>query len=191
MDFGHNGQDPIRHASASEQPFFTAGQGNDMPERNDFEPENNLDLSNKASTWGITNYQSDAQAMNLFSTQEAIHSSKEETITVSQEATLQNNTENTLERAPKMPPSLPDFVLDAPGPIDTFESNNINFSEHSIRTEGDHLNKAAVKEVETVIATLDSTGNVADFYSAIRGDAKHPGMMQTNLKNSFNREVGE
>lgn len=190
MDFGHNGQDPIRHASASEQPFFTAGQGNDMPERNDFEPENNLDLSNKASTWGITNYQSAPQAANSVNTQEPIHVTQE-AITVSQETTLQNSTENTSETIPKMPSNLPDFVLDAPGPIDAFESKNINFSEHSIRTEGDHLNKAAVQEVEAAISTLDSTGNVADFYSAIRGDAKHPGMMQTNLKNSFNREVGE
>ena len=190
MDFGHNGQDPIRHASASEQPFFTAGQGNDMPERNDFEPENNLDLSNKESTWGITNYQSAIQATDSFNTQEVIHGSQE-AIAISQETTPQNNPESTSGIMSKTPSNLPDFILDAPGPIDTFESNNISFSERSIRTEGDHLSKTAIKEVEAVISALDSTGNVADFYSAIRGDAKHPGMMQANLKNSFNREVGE
>ena len=197
MDFGHNGKDASRRDSASEQPFFTAGQGNIVPERNDFEPENNIDLSNTETTWEITDSTPVPKAIFSPNTPESSSNTSEsvlghlETQAKPQDAISRPEQETISEETLKMPPSLPDFISDAPGSLDTFESKNVNFSEHSIRTEGDRLSKAALKEVESTISAFESTGNVADFYSAIRGDAKHPGMMQANLKNSFGREVGE
>ena len=52
-----------------------------------------------------------------------------------------------------------------------------------IRTEGDHIAKSAIKEIQRAENELDQTGNISKFYDKARQ------MMLENLRNSYEREL--
>lgn len=52
MDYGRQNQ----NSQAGENPFFTAGVGNAPVSANNFEPENNIDLTNPAGNWRMPIY---------------------------------------------------------------------------------------------------------------------------------------
>ena len=52
-----------------------------------------------------------------------------------------------------------------------------------IRTEGDHIAKSAIKEIQRAEDELSQTGNISNFYDRARQ------MMQDNLENSYNRKL--
>ncbi len=58
----------------------------------------------------------------------------------------------------------------------------LSFGIKDIKTD-DKLDPRAVKVVDDAIHKLDQDGNIADFYNTARG------MMETNLKNSYNRKL--
>lgn len=168
MDYGQKGQ-----SKDTDPAFFTAGVGNIPAEQNTFEAENNLDLTNQADTWAPErNHQTiGSRAMNL-SRQSESHITREE---------LEERFRDVIDLAP--PPTPAPEVEGAAQPVTT------TFSVTDIRTEGDHINSAAIREVDSTLLKLSQTGNISDFYATIRGDDNHPGMVRANLKNSFNREV--
>ena len=61
----------------------------------------------------------------------------------------------------------------------------------NIRTTGDKLEKSTIPEIDNIITELNQTGNLNNFYDEIRGTDEKPGMMEINLKNSYNRQLGE
>ena len=66
-----------------------------------------------------------------------------------------------------------------------------NYNPVNIKTTGDKLEKSTIPEIDNIITELNQTGNLSNFYDEIRGTDEKPGMMETNLKNSYNRKLGE
>lgn len=75
-----------------------------------------------------------------------------------------------------VPLEMPPVTPVAPSP-------DVNF--RAIRTDGDHLSKTAVTEVNQAIEKLAQTGDVSSFYDEARA------MTDANLENSFDRKIGE
>ena len=53
-----------------------------------------------------------------------------------------------------------------------------------IRTEGDHIAKSAIKEIQHAEDKLSQTGDISNFYVEVRQE-----MMPANLDNSYNRKL--
>lgn len=65
------------------------------------------------------------------------------------------------------------------------------YNPTNIKTTGDKLEKSTIPEVDNIINELNQTGNLNNFYDEIRGTDEKPGMMETNLENSYGRKLGE
>ena len=170
MDYGQKGQ------PSDEPQFFTAGVGDIPADQNLYGAEDNLDLTNETISWAP-----DRDARSLGN--KAIFSTKE---SAPQDGVISSEQlHEMVDLAP--PPGFPTSNLDssdvAPAPT------AISFNPKLIRTDGDRISRTAILEVNNVISKLSQTGNAADFYASVRGDADHPGMVRSNLKNSYNREV--
>ena len=155
-----------------EQPFFTAGVGNAPASQNI--SENNIDLTNQAAKWGFTATPGhDLQNIG----NQAIFS-----------AESTNDTEDGLNSIlePDVP-KLGEIVDTEPtAPIKQSSEGTATipqFNQSAISTDGDHLAKSAIAEVDSAMAKFSQTRRPAAFYDEIRG------MMEQNLKNSFNREL--
>lgn len=159
------------------QPFFTAGVGVVSEDQNTFEAENNLDLSSA----GTASWMPDRDPRSLGN--KAIFSTNTEIPTPSLEEEPKTEQKPEDLTPPPMFPTPDMATVPAPEPVPEFDSK-------AIRTEGDHVNHAALVEIERIVSKLNKTGDVASFYAAVRGDENTPGMVRDNLKNSFGREVG-
>lgn len=168
MDYGQ------KQSTDGSQAFFTAGVGNLAAEKNTYEAENNLDLTNDTTSWAPERDLRNIGNKAIFSPEE-----------------IQNPEEKTGTKNPANPGEMIEMV--APPGVDLTEKidtkNPIAFDPKLIRTDGDHINRRTISEVNHTIAEFNQTGNAADFYAAIRGDDNNPGMVRNNLKNSYNREV--
>lgn len=181
MDYGQHGQSSQNGQGGqlvASQAFFTAGQGSNNQELNNYEPENNLDLTNTTTNWGIvTPAEHDRRAIGSH----AIFSSDSES--VAKEETKESGFTDTgqFNTSPKLGEII---TMNAPLPpaSSTTSTPTSTPSEH-IYTRGDHLNDAGVAAVNEAINKLSQTGNIVDFYTEVRN------MMEGNLKNSFNRKV--
>lgn len=71
------------------------------------------------------------------------------------------------------------------------ENTSQKYNPVNIKTTGDKLEKSTIPEIDNIITELNQTGNLSNFYDEIRGTDEKPGMMEVNLKNSYNRELGE
>ena len=183
MDYGQTKK------PSDSQSFFTAGIG-DLPEnQNTFEAENNLNLDNSGTSWAPTRDPRNIGSRAIFSAPEpeiptiAVGSSENMTLVEKPAFTPD------IELAPPEIvdfPKMPNFAPEAPAlaPV-----KDVPFDEKAIKTEGDHVSGATLNEINKTIDQLSRTGNAADFYAAIRGDDKNPGMVRNNLKNSFGRDV--
>ena len=160
-----------------EQPFFTPGAGNASPLNNNVEAENNLDLTNTAASWSSP--ESVEQAQGALSP-EGITSSGDILNTPLPDE-IKNGLGETIDA--DLPPTM-QALPQNPTP----EASSV-FNEKLIRTEGDSIDKKALPEIAKAIDVLDKTGNTADFYTTVRGDKDNPGMLGSNLKNSYNREL--
>ena len=175
MDYKNQGQ------KVQEQSFFTAGAGNASPTDNNFESENNLDLTNQLASWSAE--QSIMQPGEFPITQpNTVPGDILTAPTSSVEAT--SGLGETIDA--DLPPTMQALPIE-PTPVELPV-----FDEKLIRTDGDHINKKALPEINHAIDKLEKTGNAADFYTSVRGDRedpqKTPGMLGANMK-SFNEEI--
>lgn len=168
MDYGQ------KQSTDGSQAFFTAGVGNLAAEKNTYEAENNLDLTNDATSWAPEHDLRNIGNRAIFSPEE-----------------IQDSPEIISAKTPDSSPEIVEMV--APPGVDLTEkietTSPITFNPNLIRTDGEHISRKTISEVNRTIAEFSQTGNAADFYAAIRGDDKNPGMVRNNLKNSYNREV--
>lgn len=167
MDYGQTKK------SQNDQGFFTAGVGNLPEDQNTFEAENNLNLSNDMASW---------------SPERDTRSFGNRVISSTTEAPL--DAELIPKEGPLEAPDLtPPPMMGDPVPAALEGIKPLPFDERAIRTEGDHISSRTLAEIHRTINVLNETGNIADFYSAIRGDENNAGMVRNNLKNSYGREV--
>lgn len=167
-----------RDAGNLEQDFFTAGAGNVSPLENSFEPENNLDLSNNATSWAPNSVERHHQSVG----NRAVISAENIPDSPRQfQADDQTKIGEIIDidLPPIAEPSLPEPEATS-API---------FNEKLIRTDGDRINKGALFEIDHAIKKFSQTGNAADFYAEVRGTSDKPGMLGSHLKNSYNREL--
>ena len=173
MDYGQASQNTQGIGlSGADQIFFTSGAGTNDDGRNTFESENNLDLTNAASSWGDVstrpeNHRSIGNA--------AIFSPNSQSTQIDSNENLQNLGE-IMDVDPLLPPTAQSSAQD-------WNPNIVRFDSKAILTEGDHVSKSTLREVDLATAKLGQDGNIADFYSEIRD------MMEANLDNSYNRKL--
>ena len=93
------------------------------------------------------------------------------------------------EPQPEEPTLAPEFTPPESaklGQITTIGTTSISETPEKkysqIRTTGDHLDKAAITEIDNAIEELDQTGNISSFYDKARA------MTESNLSNSFNNK---
>ena len=91
------------------------------------------------------------------------------------------------------PENLPELgqITSIEQPKITVENTPQKYNPVNIKTTGDKLEKSTIPEIDNIITELNQTGNLSNFYDEIRGTDEKPGMMEVNLKNSYNRELGE
>ena len=157
------------------QAFFTPGAGDVSPLDNNVEPENNLDLTNTSTSWSAS--ESVEPIKEALTPQEITPSGDILDAPLPDTESLSETIDAVL---PPDMQALPPDSTSAPVPV---------FDEKLIHTEGDSINKRALPEINNAISKLEKTGNTADFYTTVRGDKDNPGMLGSNLKNSYNREL--
>ena len=184
MDYGQTTQQD------GNQPFFTEGVGSQSVEYTDA-PEDNINLSNTATSWG-------ERVLSRDQNQNFGHSAINGQLVENPNADMGNF--EAYAPAPDIPaPDMgPDFgpateplgeIIDtepAPTPTDNANaSTNYAYDQSAIRVEGDSLNSKAVDIISDMEKTLGKTGDAAGFFESFE-NAK-----VDNLKNSYNRIFGE
>lgn len=200
MDYGQTGQ--------TEQPqaFFTAGAGTNDVNVNTFGAENNLDLSNETTSWAspveATRQGIGAGALGVTSAQMAQTANATPEVGAMPPMEIPGMPMPSNEAAPRgvgveLDPNLvpggrsemqnglgevveltPPPVAEEPSAADVAASA-AGFDKENIKTT-DTLNEAGVKGVEMAITKLKQDGNIADFYTLVRGE-----MLDANMDNSF------
>ena len=160
----------------------------DLEEPQHFKSQNPAEENLNTDNWGQTQKDSDSLP-NIPSPNNPSSSLKNEAIVSlpEQEHTIVSSPqqENAIFTTPKEA-SLGQVVpLEpmgmSPATLAGFSTVNLK----AIRTDGDHLGKTAIAEVNQVIEKLAQTGDVSSFYDEARA------MTGANLENSFNRKIGE
>ena len=161
------------------QAFFTPGAGDVSPLNNNVEPENNLDLTNTSASWSAPeSVEPIREALNP----QEITSPGDILNTPIPDTEMKNGLGETIDV--DLPPAMQALPSETPEVLPAAV-----FDEKLIRTEGDSIDKKALPEINKAISELEKTGNTADFYTTVRGDKDNPGMLGSNLKNSYNREL--
>lgn len=148
--------------------FFTVGAGTNNPEINIFEAENNLDLSNRQTTWQSASPENRQEIGN-------------KVVGISSE-------QNIPPVSPENPPEFGQVIELFPPKIQSPESitayDNSPYNKKVIKTK-DRLNKEGIQELDRVVKEFEKNGNTADFYDIARD------MAETHLDNSYNRILGK
>lgn len=155
-----------RSNNVNDQPFFTSGPGEEI-DKNDREPENNINLSNQAAAW--SNKESAKRAGDI-----AMNGSTQEKEVTKQES---------LGEITYVDPNQPDSLRpETSAPENDHISKIINFSDFSAK--GDKISKE----------TLDKITHVVDEYKAGKispialDDAEWEGT-KAYVKGSFGRDL--
>ena len=158
------------HADSQAGDAFFASDANILSKNaNNFEAENNVNLSNDTPSWGSSPERDHRNIGN-----KAIGSRGEEypnSDGFSSEPQLGKIID------PNMPPDIEGKAKEDPSKI-----IEASFDRTVIKTD-DRLSSGAVKEIDAAITKLDQNGNISDFYDAVR-DA-----MEINLDNSYGRKL--
>ncbi|MBR3264255.1 hypothetical protein IKF94_03460 [Candidatus Saccharibacteria bacterium] len=172
MDYKNQGQQ-----GSQEQAFFTAGAGSISPDKNSFGAENNLDLSNQTASWSTE------------TTEQPQELTANQTDTTTNETLSDQKSNNGLGETidADLPPTMQALSTDSA------PANPPVFNEKLILTRGDRIDKKALQETYKTIDKLEKDKNTADFYYLVRGDKNNPednpGLLGSNLDNSFNRKI--
>ena len=155
----------------TENPYFTAGEGNISPDVN-AEPDNSLDEKEWQRALEIS-APVDLPPIEAPTASPQLEPAKAGTF----------NTETPIELG-QITPITP--------PIDSTKSETPSkYNSTNIRTTGDRLAKTSISEINSAINELNQTGNLSNFYDEIRGTDEKAGMMEANLHNSFGRKLGQ
>lgn len=163
------------------QAFFTPGAGDVSPLKNNVEPENNLDLTNTSTSWPASeSVEPIKEALNP----QEITPPGDMLNTPMPDIEMKNGLGETIDA------DLPPAAMQASPPNPTPKVLPVAaFDEKLIRTEGDSIDREALPEIDRAINNLGKTGNTADFYTTVRGDNDKPGMLGSNLENSYGRKL--
>ena len=186
MDYGQHKSDSKvvgifsgvdQYQEPEENPYFTAGVGDQPPESNDSEPENNLDEDNWQRSLEIST---------------PVDLPSPEQINNQQEYKSPEPIASELSRETPKAPELGEIVPINPNvPKPAAEVAARKYNPTNIRTTGDRLDKNTIIEVDNAFNELNQTGDLNNFYNEIRGTDEKPGMYEVNLHNSYNRKIGE
>ncbi len=170
-----NGQNTQSANSQPDQAFFTAGVGTNSETTNNFESENNLDLTNEAATWNsskivvsqdIANHAiSPSENIIEAPTNPELHAEQSSDSNLGQIINLE------------MPPTAKQ-----PSESTQNETAPESFTKSYIKT-GEKLESSGIGEVDRIISKLNQDGNIVNFYDSARD------MMEANLENSYNRKL--
>ena len=165
MDYGQSRQN--NQQPTAPQDFFTVGAGVNNPNVNNFEPENNLDIS--SGEWGDS-IEHDAQNIGKSA---LLGKNQTERYGVAGESTEPRS--NSFEFMPGAPEPL-----SAPPsqPIDAQDNQKATINFDHLKTS-EALSPLGVQEVVKAINQLNKDDKIADFYDTARQ------MMAANLKNSY------
>lgn len=183
MDYGQTNQQDTN------QPFFTEGVGRQSVEYTDT-PEDNINLSNTATSWGKRVLSRD---QNQSFGQGAINGQlveKPNTDMVNLEAYASAPDIPTPDIDPDFGPAVEPLgeIVDTeptPSPTNNEISTNYTYDQNAIRVDGDSLNGKAVDIISDMEKTLGKTRDAAGFFECFE-NAK-----VDILKNSYNRTFGE
>lgn len=154
--------------SAGVQNFFTAGAGTDSVNTNNFEAENNLDLTNTDISWQRNPQEIGNKIINFPGNNPENPKSH-------------HNQENFAVIEPTMPPGANNGINKSQPDKDKIIE--ASFDRTSIKTTGDGLDSAGIEELEKVAdKKLYKDDDAAGYVDAIRGE---DGMAFVNLENSY------
>ena len=157
--------------------FFTSGAGTNSENENNFEPENNLDLTNTTTDWELPMPDRDQRKIGsqAIASAESLNFSAEAPVPTPEEdlaAKINAITENKAA-----PVALNPAITQAETPPVPEQ-----FEKSHIKTD-DRLSDTAVAAIDQAKAKLDQDGDIATFYDTARN------MMEVNLENSYNRKL--
>lgn len=155
--------------------FFTSGAGTNSVNENNFESENNLDLTNSTTEWGMPMPDRDKRGIGnrAIASAESLNLPSESAPNPGEDISAQIKaiTDDKVSQTPLNPA----IVQKDDTAVSQFEKSHI-------KTE-DRLSDTAVAAIDEAKAKLDQDGNIASFYDTARD------MMETNLENSYNRKL--
>lgn len=186
MDNGHS-------KGNTENPYFTAGAGNILPEVND-DLENSIDKEEWQRSLEISTPAGMPTPEQIANTE--IASTEDAGLYTAENPTSNDSTSTPQESKIIKMPENP-YELGQIAPADPISPKNPTpeaprkYNVANIKTTGDKLEKSTIPEVDNVISELNQTGNIKNFYDEVRGTNEKPGMMEANLRNSYHRELGQ
>lgn len=185
MDYGQHKSDSRvagifsgtnQYQEPAENPYFTAGVGNQPADQNDYEKENNLDEENWQRSLEIS------APVDLPSPEQIKDKQENKSPTPISSEQLRETTKA---------PEFGEIISISPNTSNSATAATRKYNPTSIRTTGDRLEKSAITEVDNAFNELDQTRDLNNFYNEIRGTDEVPGMYEVNLGNSYNRKIGE
>ena len=172
MDYGHATK------STDAPAFFTSGAGTNDENVNNFESEDNLDLTNDLTNWA-PQIEHDKQGIGS-----SAISSFEAGMPLP--GKMEQNTPVLGEIKPYLPPGAnPGEALTAPSLATDSEiiEQSLTPTLKSVKTT-EYLNAEGIKALDNSIQKFNQDGNAAEFYDEVRN------AMEVNLDNSYNRKLG-
>lgn len=159
--------------------FFTSGAGTNSVNENNFESENNLDLTNTTTDWNLPTPDRDQRKIG----NQAIASA--ESLNLSNETDSPPSVENIAEKINALTGNKAETNQVALNPAITQVETPLTppqFEKSHIKTD-DRLSDTAVAAIDQAKTKLDQDGDIASFYDTARN------MMEVNLENSYNRKL--
>lgn len=143
----------------------------------DFEPENNLDLTNKAISWGGDSDRTESHRNIGNTAVSSAETPRNATANLNEQVGQSSELGKIIDVNPMPPVPQAEQIEQALNP------DIVRFDSKLIKTEGDHVSKATLREVDKAEVKLSQDGNIADFYTTVRN------MMEANLDNSYDRKL--
>ncbi len=171
MDYGQTKQ------TTDSQGFFTAGVGDNPAIQNTYEGENNLDLTNDATSWSP---ERDLQKVGNLTNEVTKNSTPlpEPELTPTPTPELSPDTVETKENPGNSKEALQEVIESVVSPNDepvstTDKTQPLAFDPNLVRAEGEHISKKTLQEAERVVSAFNKDGDAASFNDAIREMAKY------------------
>lgn len=172
MDNGQKGQ------NSSDNSFFAPGVGDASASQNISGQETNVNLNSDQVNWTPERDNRNIGNKAIFSSEETSIEGIEGTMPPTEALGEITDVDQ--------PATTPEQPAQSEQPVQPGQPEEIKpvIDEELIRTDGDRIAKSALKQVYLAEEKLRQTGDICGFYEEARR------MMEENLRNSYNREVG-